>query len=76
MKKAAGAKGRPDAGFVAELEALHFHPVWDRFKKITPLRPQAVDAPFIWHWQEIEPLLDRAVAEVLAFILRASGKLG
>jgi gentisate 1,2-dioxygenase len=60
----ASAERRADAAFVAELEALHFHPVWDRFKKITPLRPQASDPPFIWHWREIEPLLDRAVAEV------------
>jgi len=64
MSDATGAKGRPDAALVAELEARHFHPVWDRFKRITPLRPQASDPPFIWHWHEIEPLLDRAVAEV------------
>src|SRR5258705_1772009 len=55
---------RSDAPFIAELEAANFHPVWDRFKKITPLRPQAVDAPFIWHWRDMEPLLNRAVAEV------------
>jgi gentisate 1,2-dioxygenase len=57
-------KQRSDAPFIAELEAANFHPVWDRFKKITPLRPQAVDAQFIWHWRDIEPLLNRAVAEV------------
>ena len=34
-------KQRSDAPFIAELEAANFHPVWDRFKKITPLRPQA-----------------------------------
>ena len=60
----ASAEHRADAAFVAELEGLHFHPVWDRFKKITPLEPQASDRPFIWHWRAIEPLLDRAVAEV------------
>ena len=57
-------KQRSDAPFIAELEAANFHPVWDRFKKITPLRPQAVDAPFIWRWRDMEPLLNRAVAEV------------
>jgi len=57
-------KQRSDAPFIAELEAANFHPVWDRFKKITPLRPQAVDQPFIWRWRDIEPLLNRAVAEV------------
>jgi gentisate 1,2-dioxygenase len=58
------SKQRSDAPFIAELEAANFHPVWDRFKKITPLRPQAVDQPFIWYWRDIEPLLNRAVAEV------------
>jgi gentisate 1,2-dioxygenase len=57
-------KQRSDAPFIAELEAANFHPVWDRFKKITPLRPQAADAPFIWRWRDMEPLLNRAVAEV------------
>src|ERR1700674_3765254 len=57
-------KQRPDAPFIAELEAANFHPVWDRFKKITPLRPQAVDPPFIWYWRDVEPLLNRAVGEV------------
>src|SRR5438034_11209340 len=57
-------KQRSDAPFIAELEAADFHPVWDRFKKSAPLRPQAADAPFIWHWRDIEPLLNRAVAEV------------
>src|SRR5438270_4654774 len=57
-------KQRSDAPFIAELEAANFHPVWDRFKKITPLRPQAADAPFIWRWLDMEPLLKRAVAEV------------
>jgi len=37
-------KQRSDAPFIAELEAANFHPVWDRFKKITPLRPQARQA--------------------------------
>jgi len=57
-------KGRPDARLIADLERRNFHPVWDRFKKITPLHPKALDAPHIWHWRDIEPLLDRAVAEV------------
>jgi gentisate 1,2-dioxygenase len=57
-------KQRQDARFIAELESRNFQPVWDRFKRITPLSPQAIDAPFIWHWHDIEPLLDRAVGEV------------
>ena len=33
-----------DNSFVAELEAANLHPLWDRFKKITPVRPQPRDA--------------------------------
>jgi gentisate 1,2-dioxygenase len=58
------AKPRPDAPFIAELEAANFHPVWDRFQRITPERPLASETPFLWRWGEIEPLLNRAVAEV------------
>src|SRR5215510_16584459 len=57
-------KERPDARLIADLERRNFHPVWDRFKKITPVHPKPLDAPHIWHWRDIEPLLDRAVAEV------------
>ena len=47
-----------------QLEAANLHPLWDRFKKITPVRPQPKDAPFIWRWQDIEPFAERAVSEV------------
>ena len=50
--------------FVAELEASHLHPLWDRYQRITPIKPQAPDAPFIWRWREIEPFLHRSVKEV------------
>ena len=50
--------------FVAELEAANLHPLWDRFKKITPVRPQPPDDGMIWRWQDIEPLTDRAVGAV------------
>jgi gentisate 1,2-dioxygenase len=33
--------------FVAELEAKHLHPLWDRYQRITPIKPQPQDAPFI-----------------------------
>jgi gentisate 1,2-dioxygenase len=52
------------SSFVAELEASHLHPLWDRYQRITPIRPQAKDAPFIWHWRDIEPFLHRSVGEV------------
>src|SRR5262249_27361518 len=53
-----------DTSFVAQLEAANLHPLWDRFKKITPVRPQPRDAPLIWRWKDIEPYAERAVGEV------------
>jgi gentisate 1,2-dioxygenase len=38
--------------------------LWDRYQKITPIRPQPRDAPFIWRWKDVEPFLHRAVGEV------------
>src|ERR1700691_4972014 len=50
--------------FVAELEAANLHPLWDRFKKITPVRPQPRDAPLVWRWKDIEKFAERATGEV------------
>ena len=58
------AEHKQDSPFVAELEASHLHPLWDRYQRITPIKPQAPDAPFIWRWREIEPFLHRSVKEV------------
>ena len=50
--------------FVAELEASNLHPLWDRYQRITPIKPQPKDAPFLWRWRDIEPFLHRSVGEV------------
>ncbi len=50
--------------FVAALEAANLHPLWDRFRKITPVKPQASDPPMHWRWSDIEPFANRAVGEV------------
>jgi gentisate 1,2-dioxygenase len=50
--------------FVSELEAKNLHPLWDRYQRITPIKPQPKDAPFIWRWRDIEPFLHRSVGEV------------
>src|SRR2546428_8139693 len=50
--------------FVAELEAKNLHPLWDRYQRITPIKPQPQDAPFSGRWPEVEPYLHRSVAEV------------
>ncbi|MGP0094430.1 MAG: cupin domain-containing protein [Xanthobacteraceae bacterium] len=55
---------RHDASFVQRLEAANLHPLWDRYRQITPLRPQPQDAPFVWRWKDIEPFLHASVDEV------------
>ena len=64
MAGAAPLSERPDAGLVAALEAAHIHPLWDRYKRITPVQPNAPDIAFHWRWSEIEPFAKRAPAEV------------
>ena len=64
MAEAALAEHRTTNSFVSELEAKHLHPLWDRYQRITPIRPNAPDAPFIWRWREVEPFLHRSVGEV------------
>jgi gentisate 1,2-dioxygenase len=56
--------GKQGSAFVSELEGTHLHPLWDRYQRITPVQPQAPDAPFIWRWRDVEPMLHRSVAEV------------
>ena len=58
------AAAKQGNSFVAELEASNLHPLWDRYQRITPIKPQARDAPFLWRWRDIEPFLHRSVGEV------------
>jgi gentisate 1,2-dioxygenase len=55
---------KADTDFVAELEAANLHPLWDRFRKLTPVKPQAKDPPLLWRWSDIEPFTVRAGDEV------------
>ncbi|HTY65472.1 MAG TPA: cupin domain-containing protein [Alphaproteobacteria bacterium] len=55
---------RRDAGLIAALEEARLHPLWTRYKQITPIHPAAQDAPMHWRWRDIEPLTRRAAAEV------------
>lgn len=64
MAHAAAAEVGAGTPFVAEVEAAHLHPLWDRYKRITPFQPSPPDTPFHWRWRETEPLLQRTVAEV------------
>ena len=40
---AAEVAGRP--AFVAEVEKANLHPLWDRYKRITPFQPMPKDTP-------------------------------
>jgi len=64
MAKLVSTAQRPDAALIATLESANFHPLWDRYKRITPVAPHAQDAPFLWRWRDLEPLTARAAAEV------------
>ena len=58
------ATAAKQSDFVAQLEAANLHPLWDRFRTLTPVKPQAKDPPLIWRWRDIEPFTARAGAEV------------
>jgi gentisate 1,2-dioxygenase len=55
---------RADAALIAALERSHVHPLWDRYKRITPVAPKAKDAPMHWRWRDLEPFAERAAREV------------
>jgi gentisate 1,2-dioxygenase len=55
---------RPDADLIRSLERVHYHPLWDRYKRITPIAPRSRDQPMHWRWREFEPLAGRAAREV------------
>jgi len=55
---------RPDAALIGALERSNIHPLWDRYRRITPAAPGAKDAPMHWRWRDIEPFAERAAKEV------------
>ncbi|TMH59139.1 MAG: hypothetical protein E6H62_00080, partial [Betaproteobacteria bacterium] len=55
---------RLDASLIQALERSNLHPLWDRYKRITPVAPCAKDAPMHWRWRDIEPFTGRAAKEV------------
>lgn len=57
---------RRDAGLIAALEAADIHPLWDRYKRITPIHPAARDGARVWRWADVAPFAARAAAEVAA----------
>src|SRR5262245_25219239 len=55
---------RADADLIGALERSNIHPLWDRYKRITPVAPGAKDAPMHWRWRDLEPFTERAAREV------------
>ena len=55
---------RPDAALIAALEAARYHPLWDRYQRITPMAPRAKDVPHQWRWRDFVPFVERAAREV------------
>src|SRR5256886_17712438 len=76
MAKLVSTAERPDAALISTLESANFHPLWDRYKRITPVAPNAQDAPFLWRWRDLEPLTARAAAEVPIARRRRGGRGG
>lgn len=64
MAETAPAGSRPDADLIRALEAADIHPLWDRYQRITPIEPGALDSTMVWRWRDVEPLTARAAAEV------------
>src|SRR3990172_1647820 len=58
------AAQRADADLIRSLEAASYHPLWDRYKRITPMAPRERDRPMHWRWRDFEPLAGRAAKEV------------
>ncbi|MEO7938270.1 MAG: cupin domain-containing protein [Burkholderiaceae bacterium] len=56
---------KPDyAGMIDALAERHAQPLWDRYHRITTREPKAPDAPMLWSWREMLPLIERAAREV------------
>ena len=47
MAVASVVEHQQSSSFIAELEQNHLHPLWDRYQRITPIKPQASDTPFL-----------------------------
>ncbi len=64
MAQVARIEDRPDRALIAALEAARLHPLWDRYKRITPIQPRSAEESLLWRWRDIEPLTARAAGEV------------
>lgn len=50
--------------FAEALEQVNVQPLWDRYQNMLTPEPQAPDAPMLWSWNTMLPMIERAVQEV------------
>lgn len=56
---------QPDySDLTAALARVDAQPLWDRFKTLVTREPKAPDAPHLWGWQTMLPLIARVAREV------------
>jgi gentisate 1,2-dioxygenase len=48
---------------LSAMHRMHLQPLWDLYKGLNTREPRFLE-PMVWPWSEIEPLIDRASAEV------------
>ena len=53
-----------EGDFPSDLAQCNAQPLWDRYHRITRRLPAAIDAPWLWPWSVMEPLITRATREV------------
>jgi len=59
------APGAPVAAdFLAAMEKNAILPLWDRYHDLLPSEPKAPDKPFLWRWDELQGLIERAARDV------------
>lgn len=51
-------------GLLEALAEAHMQPLWDRYRQLLSLEPTPSASPKRWAWQDMQPLIDRAVREV------------
>lgn len=50
--------------FLRALEQAGLQPLWDRYMRVLTREPKPKDSAMAWRWQALQPLIERAVAEV------------
>lgn len=54
----------PRPPLVEALAEAGLQPLWDRYMQLLTRQPKPIDPPMAWSWSSLQPLIERAVAEV------------